>query len=207
MKDYHYWGTFALEHLFITCNLLHINGEPEDLINQGPHGTSLRQGMFPVVVLLVSYFQVISAKNNFMDWWIVKLGGLWRMTNSFWRDWDFDFLLILLIPFHDVVPGPVKTVDHWLTGVFLMKHHCYWNPKANRAVVSLGFRTYAALGLGMVRHELPNGQVTSQWFLFSLSLYYYLASKIILPAHWTRMMNIHIYSSTILIVTACFVSV
>lgn len=37
-------------------------------------------------------------------------------------------------------------------GVFLMKHHCYVNSRSDRVLMSLGFRTCAALGLRMVKH-------------------------------------------------------
>lgn len=43
-------------------------------------------------------------------------------------------------------------------GCFLAKHHVYQNAQSERIVLSLGFRTCAALGLRMVKTEL-NGQV------------------------------------------------
>ncbi|CAL1138956.1 unnamed protein product, partial [Cladocopium goreaui] len=38
------------------------------------------------------------------------------------------------------------------SSVFLMKHHCYVNSRSDRVLMSLGFRTCAALGLRMVKH-------------------------------------------------------
>ena len=35
-----------------------------------------------------------------------------------------------------------------------MKHHCYLNSRSGRVLMSLGFRTCAALGLRLVKHEV-----------------------------------------------------
>lgn len=41
-----------------------------------------------------------------------------------------------------------------------MKHHCYLNPRTGRILLCLGFRTVAALGLVLTKHEVPvNGFV------------------------------------------------
>ena len=50
-------------------------------------------------------------------------------------------------------PNPV-----WL-GVLLVKHHCYMNPRTQRTLLCLGFRSCAALGVPMARHEV-GGEAT-----------------------------------------------
>lgn len=45
-----------------------------------------------------------------------------------------------------------------------MKHHCYLNPRTGRILLCLGFRTVAALGLVLTKHEVPvNGFVKESW--------------------------------------------
>ena len=77
--------------------------------------------------------------------------------------YDLLYLLYLRIIYY-CVSAVLGTLPKQLlteTGIFLMKHHVFVNTVNDNVLISLGFRTCAALGIKMMRHEC-NG--SAPWF-------------------------------------------